>query len=145
MNAKPYPVAHAVGGANPHPREALPDSAADRTRRLSCRPTRELPAAHPAHAALAAMAWQANQAITHQVSLSWSLADLARRQGQAVVAAGESGLPVGPLRATIVTAGQLQIQFAEAAARWAIGFGRRFGHLAFAFPGSGGPRPAHGR
>ena len=141
MNAKPYPVAHAVGGANPHPREALADEAADRSGRL----TREWPAAHPAHAALAAMAWQANQAITRQVTLSWTLADLARRQGQAVVAAGESGLPDGPLRATFVTAGKLQIQFAEAAAQWAIGFGRRFGHLAFAFPGSGRPRPAHGR
>jgi len=141
MNAKPCPGAHAVGGAKPHPWEALADEAADSTGRL----TRELSAPHPAHAALTAMAWQANQTITGQVSLSYALADLARKQGQAVVAAAERGLPEGPLRATFVTAGKLQVHYAETAARWAIGFGRRFGHLAFAFPGSGASRPADAR
>jgi hypothetical protein len=98
MNAKPYPGAHAVGGATLHPWEALVDEAAENTRRL----TRELPAAHPVHAALAVMAWHANQAITRQVSLSWTLADLARRQGEAVVTAGETTLPEGAARAALV-------------------------------------------
>ena len=133
MNAKPYPAAHAVGGATPNPWEALVDEATDNARRL----TRELAAAHPAHATMAALAWQANQAITRQVSLSWTLADFARRQGQALVAAGERGLPEGPMRVAVVGAAALQVQFAEAAAEWALGFGRRFGHLAFAFPGAG--------
>jgi hypothetical protein len=133
MNAKPYPGAHAVGGATPNPWDALVDEAAASSRRL----TRELTAAHPAHAALAAMAWQANQAITRQVSLSWTLADLARRQGQAVVTAGKRAFPEGPLRDAMVGAGTLQVRFAETLAEWALGFGRRFGHLAFAFPGTG--------
>ena len=133
MNAKPYPGVHAVGGATRPPREALADEAADPTPRL----TREFPAARPAHAARAALAWHANQAIAHQVSLSYTLAELARQQGQAVVAASEQGLPAGPWRAAIVSAGQLEVQWAENLARLAIGFGRRFGHLAFAFPGAG--------
>jgi len=131
MNAKPYPAAHAVGGATPHPWEALVDEATDNARRFS----RELAVNHPAQATIAALAWQANNAITRQVSLSWTLADIARRQGEALVTAGERTMPEGPMRVALVGAGALQVQFAKAAAEWSLGFGRRFGHLAFAFPG----------
>ena len=131
MNAKPYPAAHPVGGATPNPWDALIDEATDNARRVS----RELAVNHPAQATMAALAWQANNAITRQVSLSWTLADNARRQAEAFVAAGERTLPEGPMRVALVGAGALQVHFAKAAAEWALGFGRRFGHLAFAFPG----------
>jgi hypothetical protein len=127
MNAKPYPGPQAVGGATPHPREAL---AVENRRGLA----RQWSAAHPVDAAVAALAWHGNQAIIHHVSVSYTLAELARNQGQAVVDAGERHLPEGPLRAACVTAGRLQVHFAEVVAHWAVGFGRRFGHLAFAFP-----------
>jgi hypothetical protein len=133
MNAKPYPAEHAVGGATPNPWEALVDEAAASTRRL----TRELHAAHPAHAGMAALAFQANKAIAGQVSLAWTLADLTRRQGEAFVTAAERTLPEGPVRTALLGAGEMQVRFAETAAQRALGFGRRFGHLAFAFPGSG--------
>jgi len=135
MNAKPHPGPQAVGGATPHPWEALAVEATGNAARL----VRELSAAHPAHAALAALAWHANQAITDHVAASYTLAELARQQGEAVVVAGERHLPEGPWRTAFVAAGRLQVRFAEAAAGRAIGFGRRFGHLAFAFPRSGTP------
>src|SRR5258708_39339988 len=98
MNAKPDPGSHAVGGVTSHPGEALAKGRAVNTRRLS----RDMSVPHPADAALAAIAWHANQAIARQVSVSYALADLARKQGLAVVASGQRSLPEGSWRAAIV-------------------------------------------
>jgi hypothetical protein len=133
MNAKPQPGARAVGGATPHPWEALAILAADNSRLLA----RRLSAAHPFNAAAAVLAWHANQAVTHSVSASYALAEAARKQAQAIAAAGERDLPDGPLRAACAAVAKLQVHFADVVARWALGFGRRFGHLAFAFPPAG--------
>ena len=141
MNATPYPGPHAVGGAPRHPREALAVEAPANTRR----PSLLWSAAHPIDATVAALAWHANQAVTRHVTALYALADLARSQGHAVVAVGERHQPAGPLRAACVTAGRLQIHVADAVARRTLGFGRRFGHLAFAFPrpGAAPEAPVH--
>ena len=132
MNAKPQTGLRAVGGANPHPWDALAADVAERTWRLF----RALAAAHPAHAVLAALSWHANQTVTRQVGAAFALALHARRNAEALAAAGERSLPAGPLRAAVTRSANWQIAAASAAADSATAFGRRFGHLAFAFPRS---------
>jgi len=133
MNADPYPGLRAVGGAGPYPWAALAQEVVDSTWRL----TRDLTAAYPSQAALAALSWHANQAITRQVTLTYAVADLARQHAEAFVDAGEHGLPEGPLRQAVIAAAKLQMEYALAAEEAATQFGRRFGHLAFAFPRPG--------
>lgn len=130
MKAKPDQGWRGVGGATPHPGAALTDEPAEDSRRL----TRECPPLPPADALLAALSWQANQAITRQVDVTYALADLARAHGLAVAESVESSLPDGPLRDALGAAARAYIECAEGAARAATRFGRHFGHLAFAFP-----------
>lgn len=133
MNATPNPGLRGVGGATPYPGAALTEAVAENIRRFA----RELPALSPAEAMLAALAWHANQAITRQVVVSYTLADLARAHGVALAATVESSLPDGPLRAAIAAATKAYIRCAENAAEAATRFGRHFGHKAFAFPRPG--------
>jgi hypothetical protein len=130
MNAKPHPGKHAVGGATPQDWGALALEVAENTRHL----VRELSAAHPGQAAIAALAFQTNQAITRQVSLSYALAMFARAQATSIADAGEQSLPDGALRAAVTGAARLQADMAADAAKAATDFGRHFGHMAFAFP-----------
>jgi hypothetical protein len=127
MNAKPNPGLCDVGGATPNRGAALADEVAVNIR---C-PNLELP---PAAAMLAALSWHANQAITRQVGVTYSLADLVRSHGLAVAETVESSLPEGPLRDAMTAATNAYIQCAENTALAATRYGRHFGHLAFAFP-----------
>jgi hypothetical protein len=65
--------------------------------------------------------------------MSYSLAILARNHAQSLVDAGEHHLPEGPLREAFTAPARLQVGLAESAAEAATDFGRRYGHLAFAF------------
>ena len=129
MNAKPNPGLRGVGGATPKAGAALTDEASAHLRCL----TPELPALPPAEAMLAALSWHANQAITRQVDVTYTLADLARSHGHAVARTVESSLPEGPLRDAMTAATGAYIDAADGLARTATRFGRHFGHLAFAF------------
>ena len=129
MNAKPQPGLRGVGGATPKAGAALTDEVAANLRCL----TRELPAVPPAEVMLAALSWHANQAITRQVDVTYTLADLARTHGHAVARTVESSLPEGHLRDAITAATHVYINGADSLARAATRFGRHFGHLAFAF------------
>jgi hypothetical protein len=86
---------------------------------------------------LAALAWHANQAITRQVVVTYTLAEVARAHGAALAETAETSLPDGPLRAAIAAATTAYIRCAESAAQAATRFGRHFGHKAFAFPRPG--------
>jgi hypothetical protein len=133
MKAKPQKGLRAVGGASPQPWEALAADATDRSTEL----IRALSAAHPVHAAAAAMSWHANQAITRLVGTTFAAALHTRRSAEALAAAGERNLPAGPLRSAVTRAANWQIAAANATADFATAFGRRYGHLAFAFPRPG--------
>jgi hypothetical protein len=133
MNALPKPGVRGVGGATPNPGAALTECAAECIRHA----TRELPALPPAEAVMAAWSWHANQAITRQVDLSYSLADMARAHGIALAETVESTLPASPWRDAMAAAAGAYIECAENAARAATRYGRHFGHMAFAFPGPG--------
>ena len=130
MNDKPHPGLHAVGGATLQDWGALALEVTETTRRL----VRELSAAHPGQAAIAALAFQANQAITRQVSMSYALAVFARDQAQTIADAGEQILPDGAFRAAVTGGARLQAEIAASVAKAATDFGRQFGHMAFAFP-----------
>jgi hypothetical protein len=130
MNAKPYPGLHAVGGANPDPWDALAWTFAEEIRRFAG----AMPAPCPADPTLALLARAANQAITQQISLTYALADLLRQHAKVVTEIGTSRLPAGPLRSVLAAAAESEREFADSATTAASAFGRRFGHLAFAFP-----------
>lgn len=129
MNAKPNPGLRGVGGATPKAGAALTNEASANLRCL----TRELPALPPAEAMLAALSWHANQAITRQVDVTYSLAELARTHGHAVARTVDASLPAGPLRDAIAASTRTYIDAADRLERAASRFGRHFGHLAFAF------------
>jgi hypothetical protein len=133
MNALPNPGVRGVGGATPNPGAALTESAAETLRHA----TRKLPALPPAGAVMAAWAWHANQAITRQVNVSYSLADMARAYGVALAETVDSSLPPCPLRDAMAAAAGAYVECAESAARAAMRYGRHFGHMAFAFPRPG--------
>ncbi len=129
MTAQPYPGRHRVGGAALEPRDALTDAV---RRRTQC--ARRLPTLRTTDALFAALALQANQMITRYVEAAYAWAGLARAHADAVARSAESGLPPGPLRDVVAASAGATIDYADGVARAATRFGRRFGHLAFAFP-----------
>jgi vacuolar-type H+-ATPase catalytic subunit A/Vma1 len=129
MHANPNPGARKVGGATPHPRDALAADGPSEWDPVTL-PT-SMPS--PTGAARATMAWTANEVITQQVSAAFALADVVRRHAHAMRDAG-GGLPEGPLRAALAASVRAQVDFANSATAAASRYGRRFGHLAFAFP-----------
>jgi len=129
MTANPNPGARKVGGATPHPRDALAGDGPSESPSV-IRPS-SVPS--PTDAARATMAWTANEVITQQVSAAFALADVVRRHAHAIRDAG-GGLPEGPLRAALAASVRAQVDFADSATAAATRYGRRFGHLAFAFP-----------
>jgi len=131
MKAEPHPGRCGVGGATPYPRAALTESEA--VRPISCA-TPPAPTAYPLEALLAALSWQANQAVTRQVRVAYAVADFARVQGEAVAQSLARDVPEGPLRDAAAGAASLYVECANQAAAAATRYGRHFGHLAFAFP-----------
>jgi hypothetical protein len=129
MNAVPTPDARAAGGATSNHRN--PALAAD-VSAAHCPSGPATPS--PAGAVLAAIAWNANQAITRQVSFMCAWADLLRRHAQAVDDAGARHLGEGPFHAALRAGVRSQVDLANATSAAASDYGRRFGHLAFAFP-----------
>jgi hypothetical protein len=130
MKPSPNRAGRGIGGAIPYPGHALTESATGDSRS----PSRTLHRSQPAAAAMAALAWHANQTVTGLVTVAFAVATLARRQGESVVHGVERGLPEGRMRDAATTAAGMYIAGADAAARAAVRFGRHFGHLAFAFP-----------
>jgi hypothetical protein len=129
MIAVPTPNARPVGGATMRYRMPAPALGAAAGRCPS-----GAAMSSPAGAALAAVAWNANQAITRQVSFMCAWADLLRRHAQAVDDAGARHLAEGPFHAALRAGVQSQLDLADSTSAVASDYGRRFGHLAFAFP-----------
>jgi hypothetical protein len=129
MNTVPIPGPRAVGGATSKHRNPALAAVAPEVHGPG-RPA--MP--YPAGAALAAVAWNANQAITRQVTLMAAWADLLRRHAQAVDDAGTRHLSEGPLHDALRAGVRSQLDLADSTSAAANAYGRRFGHLAFAFP-----------
>ena len=135
MTAKPEPGARDVGGARPHPGNALTDAATANT----AAPPPGHPACPPPAVLPAAMSWHANQAITRQVQYAFTFADLTRTNAEAMARRAETHLPAGPMRTAVTAVADALVDYADALAAAAMRFGRSFGHQAFAFaPASAG-------
>ena len=91
----------------------------------------------PVEAMMALAAFNTNQAMTAQIDLAHALARILRDQAAIVAAAGERAFAPGPIRSAVTGAADLQADYASTLARAAQALGRRFGHLAFAFPVAG--------
>jgi hypothetical protein len=111
----------ALGTATPHTDEAVAFS-------------RNLPIA-TADAALAILAFAANQAVTGQVTLAHFLGDLVQTQANELSTTGVPALPEGALRDAVASIAEFEARFAAAVIDAANRYGRRCAHLAFAFPG----------
>ncbi len=85
-------------------------------------------------AALAMLAFGANQALVSQVSLAYILGQLAQDQSKGLARASESTLPEGITRDAILAAARMQAGVADSIIEIANRWGRAFGRLAFAFP-----------
>jgi hypothetical protein len=130
MNAKPDVGLPEVGGVAPNPGNALTDTTTGPDRTSSCgHPTR-----HSASALLAATAWHANQAISRHVRVAHAWADLTRTNAEAIAKSAEKTLPPGPVRDAIAAIADASVEYADDVADAAMRYGRRYGHLAFAFP-----------
>jgi hypothetical protein len=136
MNVRPHQGRPAVGGATPKPWDALSDSTAATSDLLA----QALAAADPTRAATAALAWQANAAVSRHVAIAYAWASLVRDHGRTLAEAGAARLPEGPFRRALIVSGGLQADLGEALAQSVLRFGREFGHLAFAFPAGGSAR-----
>lgn len=93
---------------------------------------------HPAMAPMGAMmafaAFSANQAVSAQIDFAHSVARALQGQAAIVAEAGERTFAPGPIRAAMTGAADLQAECARHLARAAQAMGRKYGHLAFAFP-----------
>ena len=92
----------------------------------------------PVDALMALAAFNANQAVIAQIDLAHSFARVL--QGHAAFTeAGACAFSPGPMRNVVAGAAKFQAECARRVAQAAQTMGRRFGHLAFAFPA----RPFH--
>ncbi len=96
-----------------------------------------LAAMNPVDAMIALVAFNANQAMTAQIGFAHSVARVLRDHAAIVAATGERAFAPGPVRAAVTGAAGLQADYASTIAGAAQALGRRFGHLAFAFPATG--------
>ena len=87
----------------------------------------------PVDALMALAAFNANQAVTAQIDLAHSFARVLHGQA-AFTEAGARAFAPGPMRSIVAGAATLQADYARRVAETAQTMGRRFGHLAFAFP-----------
>ncbi len=83
-------------------------------------------------AALAMAAYAANQVIAGQVTLAHFLGGLVRAHASELSAAGAQAMPAA--RAAVASIAELESRFADEVIDAANRYGRRFAHLAFAFP-----------
>jgi len=95
--------------------------------------SRDLPFA-TTDAALAVIAYAANQAVTGQITLAHLVGELAHAQARELSTAGAQAMPQGVLREAVVSIANLEASFADSVIDAANRYGRRFAHLAFAFP-----------
>ena len=99
----------------------------------------DLSGTHPAMAPAGAMmiafaAFSANQAVSAQIDFAHSVARVLQEQAAIVAEAGERAFAPGPIRTAMTGAADLQAECARHLARAAQAMGRKYGHLAFAFP-----------
>ena len=104
---------------------------------------RHLPQAS-ADAALAILAFAANQAVAGQVTFAHFLGDLAHAHAHELSTAGARALPEGALRDAVASLARLQAGAADGVIDAANRYGRSCAHIAFAFPqpAFAFPRPA---
>jgi len=134
MKARPQVGVGSIDGARP---SGTPPSADSPTAGL----WNDVPGAAlaPVDALMALAAFNANQAVTAQIDLAHSFARAL--QGQAAFTeAGARVFAPGPMRNVVAGAAKFQAEYARRVAEAAQTMGRRFGHLAFAFPAA---RPFH--
>jgi hypothetical protein len=129
MKPQPQPGAGRIGGATPNHGDALTCELAGKWPLTS-----DLPALFSPDAAMAMLAFNANQALTCQVSVAHVFAHLAEEQSRTLAQASADVLPEGPVRDAMQQTAALQARFAKELASAASRFGRSFGHMAFAFP-----------
>jgi hypothetical protein len=87
-----------------------------------------------AESVAALLAFSANQAVTRQIEVAFDLGKLTRAQAEELAATGERVFPAGPLRDAVTLAARMQANAADTITALATQWGRRFGHMAFAFP-----------
>ena len=95
--------------------------------------SRDLPFA-TTDAALAVIAYAANQAVAGQVTFAHLLGDLAHAQARELSTAGAQAMPQGALRDAVLSIANIEASFADTMIDAANRYGRSFAHLAFAFP-----------
>lgn len=83
---------------------------------------------------LALVAFASNQALTRQIEAAHDFGSFVRSQATAFALAGERVLPAGPMREVVALTATMQTNVADTVVAVATQWGRRFGHLAFAFP-----------
>jgi len=114
------PASNATHAATPHADNALEFA-------------RRLPQAS-ADAALAILAFAANQAVAGQVTFAHFLGDLAHAHALELSTAGARALPEGGLRDAVASLARLQAGVADGVIDAANRYGRSCAHIAFAFP-----------
>jgi hypothetical protein len=87
-----------------------------------------------AESVAALVAFSANQAVMRQIEVAFDLGKLTRAQATELAATGKRIFPVGPWRDAVTLAAQMQANAADTITALATQWGRRFGHIAFAFP-----------
>ncbi len=133
MKARPQDEVRGIAGAHPFrltPATGIPPVSGAWSDGL-------LAAMKPVDAMMALVAFNTNQAMTAQIGLAHSVARALRDHAAIVAAAGERAFAPGPMRTAVTGAASLQDDYASSIARTAQALGRRFGHLAFAFPATG--------
>ena len=128
MKARPRAGVGDIDGTGPA--GTMPSADGPTVRKWSAAPGAALA---PLDALLALTAFNANQAVTAQIDLAHSFARAL--QGQAAFTeAGARAFAPGPMRNAVTGAANFQAECARRVARAAQTLGRRYGHLAFAFP-----------
>ena len=85
-------------------------------------------------AGVAFCALAANHALHGQIALAYRVADCTRAQSRSIAGLSEAAESAGPARDALLATARLAESFADEIVASASGFGRAFGHLAFAFP-----------
>jgi hypothetical protein len=131
MKPEPHPGAGAIGArAGDLPAAFFPEAA--QSLALSQR-LAELSTG----AGIAFCALVANQALEGQVKFAHAFAGHARAQSRSIGTLALAVVPPGPMREALVGSASVAETLADRLAESASGYGRAFGHLAFAFPVTG--------
>ncbi len=87
-----------------------------------------------AESVLALFAFASNQALIRQIEVAHDFGSFVRTQAKEFAQVGERVLPAGPMREAVALTAKMQTNVADTVVAVATQWGRRFGHLAFAFP-----------